>query len=108
MLESVAVDRVAQDEDGPVGEEGELLPVLRSEGGEPVGRWLAGGRVGYPFCCFRLIWVVVLYRMKRSRLAFTCVVSGGCFESSSSSVVVRLKHCSLPGSPVLRKGHRVR
>jgi len=107
MLEPVAIDRIAQDEDGPVGEEGELLLVLRSEGGEPVGRWLAGWRVRDPFRRFWLIWIIVLYGTTRSRLASIRVVSGGCFESS---LVARLERmaCNLPGIQVLRKGRIVR
>lgn len=60
MLEAVAVDAVAEDEDGAVGEEGEGVDVPRFKEGDPVGCGVALLGEGDPSRGFWMRCVVVL------------------------------------------------
>lgn len=74
MLEAVAVDRVAEDQDGPVREERERVVVLCVEQSKPVGRRVARLGERDPARRFRLRLVVMLqqWRVSTAFWAPTC------------------------------------
>lgn len=61
-MDAIAVDRVAQDEDGAVGEERQLVEVAAPDERDPVGSGLAGRAVWDPSRLQRVLLVVVLRR----------------------------------------------